>query len=101
MVKKQSMRTGLIAGGIASFGLAALVAAPQAIAEDEQEMERCYGVALAGQNDCAAGPGTTCAGTSRIDYQSNAWSMVPAGTCEEIETPHGRGSLESSDERLP
>ncbi len=44
--------------------------------------EKCYGVSLAGENDCAAGPGTTCAGTSTVDYQGNAWTMVPAGTCE-------------------
>ncbi|WP_417469874.1 DUF2282 domain-containing protein [Maricaulis sp.] len=56
-------------------------------------MEHCYGVALAGENDCAAGPGTTCAGTSTVDYQGNAWSNVPAGTCESIETPYGNGSL--------
>ncbi len=64
-------------------------------AEGEAKMEKCYGVALAGQNDCAAGPGTTCAGTSTKDYQGNAWKMVPAGTCTEIETPAGHnGSLE-------
>lgn len=57
-------------------------------------MEKCFGVSLAGQNDCAAGPGTTCSGTSTIDYQGNAWSLVPAGTCESIETPLGKGSLE-------
>jgi len=57
-------------------------------------MEKCYGVSLAGQNDCAAGPGTTCSGTSTVDYQGNAWSLVPAGTCESIETPLGKGSLE-------
>jgi uncharacterized membrane protein len=62
-----------------------------------QDMEKCYGVALAGANDCAAGPGTTCAGTSTMDYQGNAWSLVPAGTCAEIETPHGPGSLEPVD----
>ena len=45
-------------------------------------MEKCYGVSLAGENDCAAGPGTTCAGTSTIDYQGNAWTLVPAGTCD-------------------
>lgn len=56
-------------------------------------MEHCYGVALAGENDCAAGPGTTCAGTSTVDFQGNAWSNVPAGTCESIETPYGNGSL--------
>jgi uncharacterized membrane protein len=52
--------------------------------------EKCFGVALAGANDCAAGPGTTCAGTSKVDYQGNAWSLVPAGTCETMELPDGR-----------
>lgn len=56
--------------------------------------EKCYGISLAGQNDCAAGPGTSCAGTSKIDYQGNAWKLVPTGTCLEIVTPHGKGSLE-------
>lgn len=44
--------------------------------------DKCYGVALKGKNDCKAGAGTTCAGTSKVDYQANAWKMVPAGTCE-------------------
>ena len=56
-------------------------------------MEKCYGVALAGKNDCAAGPGTSCAGTSVRDYQGNAWKLVPAGTCTSIRTPAGNGSL--------
>lgn len=56
--------------------------------------EKCYGVALKGQNDCAAGPGTTCAGTSRVDYQKNAWKLVPAGTCVSMKTPSGMGTLE-------
>lgn len=56
--------------------------------------EKCYGISLAGQNDCAAGPGTSCAGTSKIDYQGNAWKLVPTGTCLDIVTPHGKGSLE-------
>jgi uncharacterized membrane protein len=55
--------------------------------------ERCFGVALKGQNNCAAGPGTTCAGTSKVDYQGNAWKLVPAGTCTKIKTPKGMGSL--------
>ncbi|MFT4000753.1 MAG: DUF2282 domain-containing protein [Rhizobium sp.] len=55
--------------------------------------EKCYGVALKGQNDCAAGPGTTCAGTSKVDYQRNSWKLVPAGTCEAIKTPNGHGTL--------
>ena len=56
--------------------------------------ERCYGVAMAGKNDCAAGPGTTCAGTSKMDYQANAWKYVPTGTCVSIKTPKGMGSLQ-------
>lgn len=61
---------------------------------DDAAKEKCYGVALAGKNDCAAGPGTSCAGTSTVDYQGNAWSYVDEGTCLEIETPNGTGSLE-------
>lgn len=58
------------------------------------EKEKCYGISKAGENDCAAGPGTSCAGTSVVDYQGNAWTYVDAGTCLEIETPTGTGSLE-------
>lgn len=54
------------------------------------ENEKCFGVSLAGENDCAAGPGTSCAGTSTVDYQGNAWTLVPAGTCADIELPDGR-----------
>ncbi len=57
-------------------------------------MEKCYGVSMAGKNDCAAGPGTTCAGTAKVDYQGNAWKYVPAGTCASIKTPTGMGSLQ-------
>ncbi|MEE1926118.1 DUF2282 domain-containing protein [Pseudomonas sp. 148P] len=56
-------------------------------------MEKCYGVSLAGKNDCKAGAGTTCAGTAKKDYQGNAWKNVPAGTCTSIKTPNGMGSL--------
>jgi uncharacterized membrane protein len=56
-------------------------------------LEKCYGVSLAGQNDCAAGPGTSCAGTSKIAYQGNAWRNVPKGSCVAIVTPKGKGSL--------
>ena len=62
-------------------------------AMDKPAMEKCYGVALAGKNDCKAGAGTTCAGTSKVDYQGNAWKLVKAGTCTQMKTPHGMGSL--------
>ena len=59
------------------------------------DKEKCYGISLAGKNQCAAGEGTSCAGTSKIDYQGNAWTYVDAGTCETIERPDGSfGSLE-------
>ena len=70
------------------------------------KQEKCYGVSLAGKNDCAAGPGTTCAGTSSVDYQGNAWTLVPAGSCEStvIKTSDGReitGSLTVLERDLP
>ncbi|MDE2112669.1 MAG: DUF2282 domain-containing protein [Alphaproteobacteria bacterium] len=57
------------------------------------KFEKCYGVALKGQNDCYAGPGTTCAGTSTVNYQGNSFKLVPTGTCTTITTPKGHGSL--------
>jgi len=56
-------------------------------------VEPCFGTALKGQNDCYAGAGTTCAGTSTADYQGNAFKLVPKGTCTTISTPNGPGSL--------
>ncbi len=58
-------------------------------------MEKWFGVAQAGKNDCAAGPGTTCAGTAKKDYQGNAWVLVEKGTCTSIKTPKGHGTLEA------
>lgn len=57
------------------------------------KFEQCYGVALKGQNDCYAGPGTTCAGTSSSDYQGNSFKLVAKGTCTTMNTPKGPGSL--------
>ncbi|MGB7271182.1 MAG: DUF2282 domain-containing protein [Albidovulum sp.] len=93
-----SMKTLVVASSLAA-ALSAQFAAPAAAGDAK---EKCYGVALAEKNDCAAGPGTTCAGTSKVDYQGNAWALVPAGTCETISLPDGRmGSLEALDRDLP
>ena len=62
-------------------------------ADAKPAMEKCYGVAHAGQNDCAAGPGTSCAGTQKTDFQGNSWKLVKAGTCTTTKTPKGNGSL--------
>ena len=86
---------------ITAFALSAL-ASGAALAEndtspraDKTAMEKCYGVSMAGKNDCAAGAGTTCAGTSKVDYQANAWKHVAAGSCTAIKTPKGMGSLQA------
>ena len=90
--------------GVALSAAVSLAAVTPAQAQGAKE--KCFGVSLAGQNDCAAGPGTTCAGTSKVDYQGNAWKLVPAGTCEDMSftTADGRevmGSLEALDRDLP
>lgn len=59
----------------------------QAVAAEGAANEKCFGIALKGNNDCAAGPGTSCAGSSKVDHQANAWKSVPAGTCEETASP--------------
>jgi uncharacterized membrane protein len=47
-----------------------------------EEKEKCFGISLAGQNDCAAEGGNSCAGTSKVDYDKAAWKLVPKGSCE-------------------
>jgi len=59
----------------------------------QPNMDKCYGVSLAGHNDCKAGAGTSCAATSHVNYQGDAWKYVAKGTCETIKTPKGMGSL--------
>lgn len=79
-----------------AFSLASFATSAQATTPTQKPaMEKCYGVALAGKNDCAAGPGTTCAGTAAKDYQGNAWVLVAKGTCTTIKTPKGYGSLQA------
>ncbi|WP_373352894.1 DUF2282 domain-containing protein [Pseudoroseicyclus sp. CXY001] len=95
-------KTSLLVASAVGTALAGLAGAATA-----QEQVKCYGVSLAGENDCAAGPGTTCAGTSTIDYQGNAWTLVPSGTCEEMMLPTmadgspRMGSLEPLERDLP
>ncbi|RIA55594.1 DUF2282 domain-containing protein [Dichotomicrobium thermohalophilum] len=109
MNKTTTASTLAVAGAFAT----ALTMTAQTGPADAQEAVKCYGVSLAGENDCAAGPGTTCAGTSTVDYQGNAWTLVKKGTCEsstpylvnkdqEVELPGDRvGSLEPLDRDLP
>ncbi|AXI47431.1 hypothetical protein C1J03_16295 [Sulfitobacter sp. SK012] len=97
-----SMKTLAIAGAVAAALTAQTTTTAQAAAK-----EKCYGISLAGANDCAAGPGTTCAGTSVTDYQGNAWTLVDAGTCADIDLPAmadgtaREGALEALERDLP
>jgi uncharacterized membrane protein len=79
-----------IVGAAAAFASTAAMASP---VKPQPNKDKCFGISLAGKNDCAAGAGTTCAGTSRKDYQGNAWKYVAKGTCASIKTPNGTGSL--------
>ncbi|NUU36805.1 DUF2282 domain-containing protein [Pseudomonas sp. C2B4] len=71
---------------VLALGSALSMAAVSTAAQAGDKMEKCFGVALKGHNDCAAGAGTTCAGSAKTDYQSNAWKLVPEGTCVTLES---------------
>lgn len=86
---RRNLSLALAASLTSALTLAAVPAAAQGT-------EKCYGVSLKGKNDCAAGPGTSCAGTSKVDFQGDAWKSVPAGTCEKTaskSSPTGFGQL--------
>jgi len=89
---KTTLTAAALVGSIAA-ALAVASAAKAGPAPMQANADKCYGVALAGKNDCAAGAGTSCAGTSTIDYDAHAWKYVKKGTCEGIKTPKGQGSL--------
>ena len=98
------MNKSITAASLAiAFGTAMTLAAAPAAAQDKMaDKEKCYGVAMKGKNDCKAGAGTSCAGTSKIDDQGNAWSMVPKGTCEKTASPTsptGFGQLAAFEEK--
>ncbi len=92
MNAKLVFTSAAIAGSLAT-ALALASAAKAGPAPAQPGADKCYGVALAGKNDCAAGAGTTCAGTSTIDYNPKAWKYVAKGTCEGMKTPAGHGTL--------
>ena len=97
-MKTKSMTAAIVACAVASAVTSLSVTTPA----NAQAKEKCYGVSLKGKNDCKAGAGTTCAGTSTVDYQGNAWTLVPTGTCTTMELPDGRkGSLTALERDLP
>ena len=99
MTDKSNTLSGLTVGCAFAAALGLAASGGVAVAADKVE---CYGIAKAGENDCAAGEGTSCAGTSTVDYQGNAWKLVPEGKCTTVELPGGRtGSLTPLDRDLP
>jgi uncharacterized membrane protein len=93
---------GAVTTALATLATAAPLTEAQVKAAQDKGMEKCFGVALKGQNDCAAGPGTTCQGTSTVDYQGNSWKFVDGGTCTAMELPGGRhGSPEPLTRDVP
>ncbi len=97
---KTALSTALIASAFASaLSVGSLASVSSAAAA---EKEKCFGVALAGQNDCAAGAGTTCAGTSKVDFQGNSWKYVAKGSCVSMKLDGDRtGSLEPLTRDVP
>lgn len=106
MSMRSTVSSAVLAGAVMSALASMAAAAPLTEAEVKAAMaagkEKCYGVALKGQNDCAAGPGTTCQGTSTVDFQGNAWKFVIGGTCTTLDLPGGRmGSPEPLTRDIP
>lgn len=85
-----NIKFAIAATALTAFASSAALAGP---AKPQPNADKCYGISLAGKNDCAAGPGTSCAGTSKRAYQGNSWKYVAKGTCASIKTPKGMGSL--------
>jgi len=79
---KHTKTTAILTAALAAGVL--MASAQNAVAAPKYKAEKCFGVAKAGKNDCAAGPSTTCAGSSTSDAQGNAWMYVPKGTCEKL-----------------
>jgi uncharacterized membrane protein len=97
---RRTFNAAMLASAVAAaVSTATLVSTTAAVAADK---EKCFGVALKGTNDCAAGAGTTCAGTASVDYQGNSWKYVAKGSCVSMELPDGRkGGLAALTRDLP
>ena len=83
---------------VLALGSALSMATVSTVQAADANMEKRFGVAMKGKNDCAAGAGTTCAGTAKMDYQANSWKFVPKGTCTTTESktsPTGFGQMEA------
>ena len=106
MSTRSTISAAILAGAVATALSSIAMAGPQTKVEGEAAMAagkvKCYGIALKGQNDCAAGPGTTCQGSSTVDFQGNAWKFAKGDKCTTLELPGGlKGSLEPLARDVP
>jgi uncharacterized membrane protein len=70
---------------LASVLASGLCATASAHATEDKAKEKCYGIAKAGQNDCANLSAThACAGESKVDFAVDEWKYVAAGTCKQL-----------------
>ncbi len=92
-MKSTSVATLVAMAALASGAISAAHAQDKG-ASIKGEKEKCYGVAMAGKNDCKSGPGSTCAGSAKADFSGTDWKYVAAGTCTTMKTPKGAGSLQ-------
>jgi uncharacterized membrane protein len=90
---KSVVAAATIAGSLTAARTMIAASAAAAPKPPQPTMDKCFGIALKGDNDCAAGAGTTCAGTSAVDYDPGHWKYVAKGACEAMKTPKGHGSL--------
>lgn len=74
-------KSAIIAAAVAAAVGATLAVSPAAA--DEKKMEKCFGVAKAKGNDCSTAT-SSCAGSSKVDNQKDAWVLVPAGLCDRL-----------------
>jgi uncharacterized membrane protein len=83
IMSNATLLKGGMGAALAAAATLAIATGPAFDAADAQSKakEKCFGISLAGKNDCAAGPGTSCAGTSTVNYQGNAWKYVAKGEC--------------------
>ena len=106
MSTRSTISAAILAGAVATALSSIAMAGPLTKVEGEAAMAagkvKCYGIALKGQNDCAAGPGTTCQGSSTVDFQGNAWKFAQGDKCTTLELPGGlKGSLEPLTRDVP
>ena len=89
----KTVQSTLAAAAVLALMGGSAMAADAMRAKTPVAMEKCFGISLAGKNDCKAGAGTSCAGTSKVNYDAKAFKEVPVGTCVTTKTPKGMGSL--------